>query len=167
MSTPPEETPSQPGAEEAQEEGGHQCPGCQGPDTLLLPCGHRLCQNCLTLSQEELGPEQPGSGCTECYGRELLSTVLKGLLDSLFDGQSRRPRALGPNGLEEEEKKVGEGEGEDREEDGEVCPEHGERMLLFCTEDEELVCEECVSEEHEDHVTCSPEEAVEDCKVRG
>src|SRR4029434_1156175 len=45
------------------------------------------------------------------------------------------------------------------------CAEHGEKMVLYCTEDEELVCEECVREEHEDHITCSTEEAVEYCKV--
>ncbi|KAL2078542.1 hypothetical protein ACEWY4_026227 [Coilia grayii] len=162
MATPPEDPP-RPG-EEAEEP---QCPGCQGPDPQPLPCGHSLCQHCLLLSRGELGPEQ--SGCTECYGRELLSTVLRGLLDSLFEGQSRRPRPLGPDGLEEEKTAGLDGERQEQErewerEEGEVCPEHGEKMVLYCTEDEELVCGECVKEEHEDHITCSTEEAVEDCK---
>ncbi|XP_012686523.2 zinc-binding protein A33 [Clupea harengus] len=147
MASPSEETP-QPEAEPV-------CPGCQGPQPLLLPCGHSLCQACLTLCQGALGQDQ--SGCTECYGKELLSTVLKGLLDSLFQGQPRRPTRLGAEG-------EGEQGGEDGQRAGEVCAEHGEKMVLYCTEDEELVCEECVREEHEDHITCSTEEAVEHCK---
>lgn len=160
MASPPSEEPPQPQAE-ADPTPAPACPGCQGPEPLLLPCGHSLCQDCLSLCQGELGQEQ--SGCTECYGKELLSTVLRGLLDSLFQGQARRPRPLradGDWGVEGGE------EGQEEEEKAwEVCEEHGHRMELYCTEDEELVCEECARDEHLDHLTCSTGEALEDCKV--
>uniref|UniRef100_A0A3B3RBJ2 Uncharacterized protein n=1 Tax=Paramormyrops kingsleyae TaxID=1676925 RepID=A0A3B3RBJ2_9TELE len=39
------------------------CPGCQAGDSALLPCGHRLCTNCLQQCQREVG----APGCTVCY----------------------------------------------------------------------------------------------------
>ncbi|XP_059388743.1 E3 ubiquitin-protein ligase TRIM39 isoform X1 [Carassius carassius] len=124
------------------------CPGCQGEGSLLLPCGHTLCQACLQLCRDELG--QDGSGCTECYGRELLDSVLKGLLDSLFQGQ---PRRVG-NGME----------GGETLEDGDLCSQHRERLTQYCMEDEELICDQCQGEEHEAHEFSSIEEATEECK---
>ncbi|CAB1343978.1 unnamed protein product [Coregonus sp. 'balchen'] len=106
------------------------CPGCQGSGPLVLPCGHSLCEACLGLCEGELGQ----GGCTVCYGRDLLDCVLKRLLDSLFQGQPRRAR---DGGLEDGS--------------GVLCPLHGERLTLFCVEDEEMVCVECQSEEHDDH----------------
>ncbi|XP_051530840.1 nuclear factor 7, brain-like [Myxocyprinus asiaticus] len=124
------------------------CPGCQGEGSLLLPCGHRLCQACLQLCQHELGQDQ--LGCTECYGREFLDSVLKGLLDSLFKGQPRR---------------AGNGEeGRGSAEDGDLCRQHGERLTLYCMEDEELICDQCQGEKHEDHDCSSIEEATQECK---
>ncbi|XP_056326037.1 E3 ubiquitin-protein ligase TRIM39 [Danio aesculapii] len=122
------------------------CPGCQNEDSLLLPCGHRLCSSCLELCQSEFGQDRPG--CTECYGRELLDSVLKGLLDSLFEGQRRRVEA-GEAAVEE---------------DGDLCSRHRERLSLFCVEDEELICGQCQAEEHEEHECNSVEEATQECK---
>uniref|UniRef100_A0A672LZN4 E3 ubiquitin-protein ligase TRIM39-like n=1 Tax=Sinocyclocheilus grahami TaxID=75366 RepID=A0A672LZN4_SINGR len=114
--------------------------------SLLLPCGHTLCQACLQLCQDELG--QDGPGCTECYGRELLDSVLKGLLDSLFQGQ---PRRVG-NGVE----------GGEMAEDGDLCRQHGERLTQYCMEDEELICDQCQGEEHEAHECSAIEEATQE-----
>lgn len=122
------------------------CPGCQNEDSLLLPCGHRLCPSCLELCQREFGQDRPG--CTECYGRELLDSVLKGLLDSLFEGQRRRVEA-GESAVEE---------------DGDLCLRHRERLRLFCMEDEELICGHCQAEEHKEHECSSVEEATQECK---
>ncbi|XP_026869049.2 E3 ubiquitin-protein ligase TRIM39 [Electrophorus electricus] len=132
------------------------CPGCQAEGSVLLPCGHHLCQSCLQLCQHELGQDQ--RGCTECYGRELLDCVLKGLFDSLFQDQ---PRRIGC-GLE-----LGFGgsvEGTDRAEEDRTCARHGDRLTLFCTEDEELICTQC-QEEHKDHECVDTEEAAKDCKT--
>uniref|UniRef100_A0A671PTF1 B30.2/SPRY domain-containing protein n=1 Tax=Sinocyclocheilus anshuiensis TaxID=1608454 RepID=A0A671PTF1_9TELE len=126
------------------------CPGCQGEGSLLLPCGHTLCQACLQLCQEELG--QDGPGCTECYGRELLDSVLKGLLDSLFEGQLRQVGSSVESG--------------ETAEDGDLCRQHREKLTQYCMEDEELICDQCQGEEHEDHECSSIEEATQECKVR-
>lgn len=102
------------------------------------------------MCQQELGQDQPG--CTECYGRELLDSVLKGLLDSLFEGQ---PRRVG-NAME----------GTETAENGDLCRQHRERLTQYCMEDEELICDQCQGEEHEDHECSSIEEATQECKVR-
>ncbi|KAJ8013576.1 hypothetical protein DPEC_G00031210 [Dallia pectoralis] len=117
------------------------CPACQSPNPLVLPCGHSLCEACLGLCEGELGL----GGCSVCYSRELLDCVLKRMLDSLFQGQPRRARSV---------------EGEDWD----MCPLHGERLKFFCMEDEELVCAECQSDEHDNHLCCCMEEAVDNCK---
>ncbi|KAJ8363098.1 hypothetical protein SKAU_G00119290 [Synaphobranchus kaupii] len=114
------------------------CTGCQGTDPRTLPCGHSLCVACLQLCRGELAQ----SGCTVCYGRDVLDGVVRGLLDSLFRGQPRRD-ALAARDL---------------------CSLHGERLTLFCVEDEEPVCPLCRSAEHQEHDCCSTEEAVRDCK---
>ncbi|XP_056627525.1 E3 ubiquitin-protein ligase TRIM39 [Triplophysa dalaica] len=124
------------------------CPGCQCGGSVLLPCGHSLCPECLRLCQHELGPDR--QGCTECYGRELLDSVLNGLLDSLFQGQPCR---------------MGDGvEGRESQEDGELCRQHGEKLTKYCVEDEELICDQCQGEEHEDHECNSIEEATQEFK---
>ncbi|TRY90020.1 hypothetical protein DNTS_029625 [Danionella cerebrum] len=125
------------------------CPGCQGDGSLLLPCGHCLCPACLSLCQRELGKEQ--TGCTECVSRQLLDGVMKGLLDALFQGQPRRHPPETAEGIEE---------------GGDVCREHGESRNVFCMEDEELICEQCQDEEHQDHECNSLEEATQECKSR-
>ncbi|KAJ8246250.1 hypothetical protein GJAV_G00265480 [Gymnothorax javanicus] len=120
------------------------CPGCGAQGASALPCGHLLCPACLQLCQRELGGER---GCTMCFGRDVLDDVVKGLLDSLFQGQPRRDAPC-----------------EDGRKGGQACPQHGERLTLYCVEDEEPVCSLCRAEEHLEHECCTTEEAVLDCR---
>ncbi|XP_036427936.1 E3 ubiquitin-protein ligase TRIM39 [Colossoma macropomum] len=136
--------------------GDSVCPGCQAEGSLLLPCGHSLCQSCIQLCQLELGQDQ--QRCTECYGRELLDSVLKGLLDSLFQGQPRRVGSGADLGLGDSE------DSKDGAADGKMCAKHNERLTLFCEEDEELICSQCQDEEHKDHKCNNTEEAAQECK---
>ncbi|KAJ8390676.1 hypothetical protein AAFF_G00100560 [Aldrovandia affinis] len=110
----------------------------KGREPLVLPCGHRLCEACLQLCRGDLGEH----GCTVCYGRDVLDSVVRGLLDSLFQGQPRR----------------------DAPTPGQMCALHGEKLSLFCVEDEEPVCALCRTAEHQEHDVCSTEEALQDCK---
>ncbi|XP_020496944.1 E3 ubiquitin-protein ligase TRIM35 [Labrus bergylta] len=145
---------------QTQPEEESECPGCQSVGVLTLPCGHKLCHMCIQVSQEELGQ----TGCTICYGAELMDSVLHSLLETLFHGQPRR-RRLPPGAAEEGVMATGDGGkawAVDREE---VCVQHGEMFSVFCLEEEELICPNCETDErHEDHQSCSVQDAVLDCK---
>ncbi|XP_034015598.1 tripartite motif-containing protein 35 [Thalassophryne amazonica] len=135
------------------------CPGCEAVGVRTLPCGHKLCPACIQLSQEELGQ----AGCTICYGSQLMDSVLHTLLDTLFTGQPRRPRtAAGAEG----DDATGTGNRADGpEEEEDLCLQHGEALSLFCLDEEELICQQCASQEHEDHQHCVLREAIVDCKT--
>lgn len=127
----------------------------------MLPCGHTLCPTCIKLSQEELGQ----AGCTICYGSQLMDKVLHTLLETLFRGQPRRTGV--PSSAAEPSVRVAE-DGWTAEngnvEKEELCVKHGELFSMFCLEEEEPVCQQCQTDEHEEHQCCSIQEAVTDCK---
>ncbi|KAM9842997.1 E3 ubiquitin-protein ligase TRIM35 [Aulostomus maculatus] len=150
-----------------------ECPGCQSLGVLTLPCGHKLCATCFELGRGELGRGELGqgelsqAGCTICYGSQLMDSVLHTLLDALFQGQPRRHR--GPPGAEEERvlgmvNDGNAGDGYDSLETEDVCVQHGGALSGFCLEDEELLCPECRTEQHDQHQCSSIQEAVLICK---
>ena len=100
--------------------------------------------------------------CTVCYGTQLMDSVLHTLLEVLFQGQSRRP----PEGVEDRKKAAVEAGDSGRAGVEELCSRHGQPCTMFCLEEEEPLCEECVEEEHDHHHCCSLQEAVRACKVR-
>lgn len=142
-----------------------ECPGCQSLGVLTLPCGHKLCPMCIELSKGELGQ----AGCTICYGSQLMDSVLHTLLDALFQGQPRR-HGVASRSVEEsvwgaiDEGQAGDGYGGVEIED--QCVQHGEMLSVFCLEEEKPLCQQCQTDEHEQHQCCSIQEAVLDCKVR-
>ncbi|XP_034530301.1 putative tripartite motif-containing protein 75 [Notolabrus celidotus] len=159
-----DEVPVQDHLEEEQQhptqpEEESECPGCQSMGVLTLPCGHKLCHSCIQVSQEALDQ----SGCTICYGSQLMDSVLRSLLETLFHGQPRR-RGV-PPGAGEEGVPGGEyGRIAAAEEGEEMCVQHGELLSMFCLEEEQPICPQCETDEHEEHQSCSVQEAVLDCK---
>ncbi|XP_074548488.1 E3 ubiquitin-protein ligase TRIM35 [Halichoeres trimaculatus] len=144
---------------QTQHEEESECPGCQSMGVLTLPCGHKLCQTCIQASQEELGQ----TGCTICYGSQLMDTVLRSLLETLFHGQPRR-RGVIP-GVGEEGVLAGDYRGKaEAEDEEEMCVQHGEKLSVFCLEEEQPICSQCEADEHEEHQSCPVQEAVLDCK---
>ncbi|CAL8300507.1 unnamed protein product [Boreogadus saida] len=142
-----------------EEDSGSECPGCQAMGALVLPCGHRLCTACVQLSGGGRGEMGPGC-CTVCYGTQLMDSVLHTLLEVLFQGQSRRP----PEGVGDGKKAAVEAGDSGRAGVEELCSRHGQPCTMFCLEEEEPLCEECVEEEHDHHHCCSLQEAVRACK---
>lgn len=48
----------------------------------------------------------------------------------------------------------------------ERCQQHGERLLLYCLEDQQLLCVVCqTARRHREHQLCPVEEVAEDLKV--
>ncbi|KAJ3612920.1 hypothetical protein NHX12_019177 [Muraenolepis orangiensis] len=138
----------------------------KAPGALPLPCGHRLCGACMELSGGARG-EMGHGGCTVCYGTRLMDSVLRTLLEVLFNGQPRRPAGFAAHGG------AVEGDGEAAVEAGDSglrnvledgCWRHGRPLTMFCLEEEEPLCEECVEEEHDHHHCCPLQEAVVACK---
>uniref|UniRef100_A0A8D3APC1 Tripartite motif-containing protein 35-like n=1 Tax=Scophthalmus maximus TaxID=52904 RepID=A0A8D3APC1_SCOMX len=150
------EDPTQPEEESA-------CPGCRSLGVLTLPCGHKLCPSCIELSQGELNQ----ASCTICYGSQLMDSVLHTLLDALFQGLPRRQGVT--LGAEEESIRRPEDGGKALAgyrviESEELCAQHGERVTVFCLQEEEPLCRQCQTDEHDEHQCCSIEEAVRNCK---
>ncbi|CAL8285550.1 unnamed protein product [Lota lota] len=142
-----------------EEDSCSECPGCQAMGALVLPCGHRLCAACVQLSRGGRGEMGHGS-CTICYGTQLMDSVLHTLLEVLFQDQPRRP-AEGEGDGEKAAVEAG-GSGMAGVEDR--CLRHGQLHTMFCLEEEEPLCEECVKDEHDHHHCCSLQEAVMACK---
>lgn len=160
-SDPVQNPPEEQEQHQTQPEEESECPGCQSMGVLTLPCGHKLCHSCIQASQEELGQ----TGCTICYGSQLMDTVLRSLLETLFHGQPRR-RGVIPGAGEEGILAGDYGAKAEAGVEEETCAQHGEMLSLFCLEEEQLICQQCEADEHEEHQSCPVQEAVQDCKVR-
>lgn len=120
-------------------------------DPVVLKCSHSFCSPCL----QQYWSVGRSRDCPLCRRQSLdepvPSLVLKNLCESYLeesDGAELRPEE--PCG-----------------EPGEMCPLHGERFKLFCTQDKELICVVChTSRRHKQHDCCPVSEALVDVKVR-
>lgn len=113
-------------------------------DPVALKCSHSFCQECLQLYWKDLDVSLCPICRKVCSSEEpTLSLAFKSLCESV---KNRRNRAVQPDQL---------------------CPLHGEKFKLFCSEDKLPLCVIChTSKKHKNH-TCSPiEEAVQDLKVK-
>ncbi|XP_013367455.1 PREDICTED: tripartite motif-containing protein 34 isoform X3 [Chinchilla lanigera] len=129
------------------------CPICleQLTEPLSLGCGHSLCQACVTVDSEEA---ETGSGkergCPLC-----------GCRDVRRDLEADRPQADEVEKLREVQLSTGTGKKAD------FCALHGEKLQLFCQEDQKFLCWLCErSREHRGHHTFLREEVARECQER-
>uniref|UniRef100_A0A8C2VX65 Tripartite motif containing 34 n=1 Tax=Chinchilla lanigera TaxID=34839 RepID=A0A8C2VX65_CHILA len=127
------------------------CPICleQLTEPLSLGCGHSLCQACVTVDSEEA---ETGSGkergCPLC-----------GCRDVRRDLEADRPQADEVEKLREVQLSTGTGKKAD------FCALHGEKLQLFCQEDQKFLCWLCErSREHRGHHTFLREEVARECQ---
>uniref|UniRef100_A0AAY4BH93 Uncharacterized protein n=1 Tax=Denticeps clupeoides TaxID=299321 RepID=A0AAY4BH93_9TELE len=124
------------------------CPVCCEifKDPLILSCSHSVCKVCLQQFWESKGSRE----CPVCRRRSSRDTYpinlfLKNLCESFSVERSRRSSA----GSEV------------------LCSQHGEKLKLFCLEDQQPVCLVCRdSKSHKNHNFSPINEAALDLKVR-
>ncbi|XP_028848200.1 zinc-binding protein A33-like [Denticeps clupeoides] len=122
------------------------CPVCCDifKDPLLLSCSHSICKVCLQKCWESKGSRK----CPVCRRRSsteypTLNLALKNLCE-IFSIEKIQRSSAGSELL---------------------CSQHGEKLKLFCLEDQQLVCLACQdSKSHENHNFRPIEEAALDLK---
>lgn len=128
------------------------CPVCCEifKDPVVLKCSHSFCAACL---QQYWGHGRGRSrDCPLCRTQSVddpvPSLTLKNLCESIQDSEGQEEAA-----------------GELYCDPGEMCPLHGERLKLFCLQDNEPICVVChTSRRHKQHDCCPVSEAVGDVK---
>ncbi|XP_004717152.1 tripartite motif-containing protein 5 isoform X2 [Echinops telfairi] len=127
------------------------CPICLEllTEPLSLECGHSFCQACLTMnSQKSTISSEDENSCPMCRSR--------------YQPNNLRPnRHLANIVARFREVKEHTEEGQKH-----VCERHGEKLLLFCSNDGVVICWLCErSQEHKGHKTLLVEEVAQDYKV--
>uniref|UniRef100_A0A3B4TH92 Uncharacterized protein n=1 Tax=Seriola dumerili TaxID=41447 RepID=A0A3B4TH92_SERDU len=111
------------------------CPICLTifTDPVILPCGHSFCRECISLSLSKL------CQCPQCRAavpKEGKCLLTNHILKSLAEKEAEKLKG-----------KHGGGEVDDW-----LCPEHEEKLKLFCVTDQQLACIICRDgERHEGH----------------
>ncbi|XP_043534008.1 zinc-binding protein A33-like isoform X2 [Chiloscyllium plagiosum] len=117
------------------------CPICLEvfTDPVSLDCEHHYCRSCISQSWEKVTGDV---SCPECR--------------QVFSQKNIRPARTLSSVVEKFRKlkaKVTE------RENGSYCEEHEKKLKLFCEEEEEIICVDCWSSEHETHDVTTLKEA--------
>uniref|UniRef100_A0A8D2IV20 Uncharacterized protein n=1 Tax=Varanus komodoensis TaxID=61221 RepID=A0A8D2IV20_VARKO len=113
---------------------------------MITECGHNFCRACLSQCSGESDTE---ASCPQCR--------------RTFQKRNLRPNRQLANIVEIARVLSGQW-GRGAEGKGRLCATHQEKLLLFCKEDEELVCWKCKhSPEHETHTVLLKEEVAQQC----
>ncbi|XP_054555463.1 tripartite motif-containing protein 5-like [Talpa occidentalis] len=129
------------------------CPICLDllKEPLSLDCGHSFCRACITANNKlSAATRKAKRSCPVCRisykpGHLRPNRHLANIAEQL------RGVKLNPEG---EQKK-------------ELCVRHGEKLLLFCKQDGQVICWLCEwSQEHHGHQTCLIEEIVQEKKEK-
>ena len=115
-------------------------------EPVLLKCSHSFCRVCL----QQYWQEKSSRECPICRKRSsmedpLVNLALRSIAESFLKQKTEREIAQKSEAH---------------------CRLHGEKLLLFCNHDKELLCLVCqTSRKHINHPVCPAEEAVLDLKV--
>ncbi|XP_038671103.1 zinc-binding protein A33-like isoform X2 [Scyliorhinus canicula] len=125
---------------------GLTCSVCQSVfvEPVRLDCEHNFCKSCI---QKFWGKQRQAVSCPEC---RQVSPRRSFTSNKVLVNLCEEARQLKEDGSLCEEQ--GENLREDTEREQSLCEEHREKLILFCEEDEILICAECVdSPPHADH----------------
>ncbi|XP_031432158.1 zinc-binding protein A33-like isoform X2 [Clupea harengus] len=123
------------------------CPVCCDifRDPVLLPCSHSFCRVCLQHSWEVL----TARSCPVCRSRSSwrnppANLALRNLCEAFTQGRVHR----------------------EANEGRQLCPQHGEKLKLFCQKEQLPICVVCqTSKAHKGHECLPLEEAAIDCRT--
>ncbi|XP_036401893.1 zinc-binding protein A33-like [Megalops cyprinoides] len=114
-------------------------------DPVVLKCSHCFCRVCLRRHWEEKRSRE----CPICRRKASMdpapNLALRNVVESFLQQQAKSEAA---------------------EKSEALCSLHGEKLRLFCEDDQEPVCVVCqTSRKHKNHQLCPVEEATQDRKV--
>ncbi|XP_078496437.1 E3 ubiquitin-protein ligase TRIM39-like [Lissotriton helveticus] len=115
-------------------------------DPVTIDCGHNFCHSCITQSWEGGGGIYPCPQCRDISGQSLRpNRQLRNIVGMLK--QFELPPVKPP--------------------EENLCEKHNQALLLFCAEDQRMICWVCrESKEHKTHSASPIEEAAEEYKVK-
>ncbi|XP_036380529.1 tripartite motif-containing protein 35-like [Megalops cyprinoides] len=112
-------------------------------DPVVLECSHNFCGACL----EKFWEEKSSRECPVCRKESSINPLPNLALKNIVESYLKRANCESPRRNEA------------------CCRLHGEKLKLFCEDDEELLCVVCqTSKKHENHKLCPAEEAAPDLK---
>ncbi|XP_078497867.1 E3 ubiquitin-protein ligase TRIM39-like [Lissotriton helveticus] len=116
-------------------------------DPVMIDCGHNFCRSCITQSWEGRDGNFPCPQCREISRRKNLrpNRLVGNMVEMLK--QLHLPPVRPP--------------------EENLCEKHHQAQLLFCAEDQRMICLVCrESKEHKTHSASPVEEAAEEHKVK-
>ncbi|XP_061086720.1 E3 ubiquitin-protein ligase TRIM35-like [Conger conger] len=118
------------------------CPVCTDifQDPMVLKCSHSFCRACLAQHWLSSGLQD----CPVCRTVSAEAPVLNLTLRNTCESY-----------LRERERRGG----------GRPCSSHGESLKLFCLQDSQLICVDCLTQQHQNHSFCPLEEVLPRCKA--
>ncbi|XP_062395835.1 E1A-binding protein p400-like isoform X2 [Sardina pilchardus] len=128
------------------------CPVCCDiyTDPVVLPCSHSFCRPCLERSWREDSVRQE---CLICRQKTSAhnptpNRALRNVCEAYL---KERSAGTAPTESETHLAQV-------------LCPVHEEKLQFYCQDEEQLVCVECVTQEHKTHSVCSTKKAAHERK---
>ncbi|KAM6956545.1 zinc-binding protein A33-like [Aplochiton taeniatus] len=136
-------------------------------DPVVLTCSHSFCRQCIgTYWKDRVIKECPICRCQSPTDSPPGNLVLKNIVEACNKEKARRSALKKGHRIEESQgRRDTLGKSKSVEERVERCSHHGERLLLYCMEDQEALCVVCqTARKHKDHQLCPLEEAALDLK---